>query len=283
MIMVMDNTEEEIPIIHNEPTEQDSAGEVNNTQPTSLEPAEEEKTKPRFGITLISIGCGLVLIGIVTFFVIDNSFQTSIANKAPSELAADLVSEKYNDKCEFSRHVEGDDVTIEEVYVKCEGLSGQEVLVRITDMTDVNKREISDNYVAAKYSKDVEKLITDAAVSVYGETKVLMTQDIKLSADNKDSTLEEYLADENHIIEAKIFSPESAINSQGATLKITEAIHDKLKLYNITVYKVADDDFQKDAKELSDLYKDGYFNIKREDTKAPASVKLLSPSDSVNR
>lgn len=283
MIMVMDNTEEETPIIHNEPTEQNPADEVNNTQPTSLEPAEEEKTKPRFGITLISIGCGLVLIGIVAFFVIDNSFQSEIANKAPSELAADLVSEKYNDKCEFSRHVEGDDVTIEEVYVKCEGLNGQEVLVRITDMTDVNKREISDNYVAAKYAKDVEKLITDAAVSVYGEAKVLMTQDIKLSADNKDSTLEEYLADENHIIEAKIFSPESAINSHGTALKITEAIHKKLKLYNITVYKVADDDFQKDAKELSDLYKDGYLNMKREDAKAPASVKMLNPSDSANR
>ena len=47
MIMLMDNAEEEVPIIHNEPTEQHPADEINNTQPTPLEPAEEETTKPR--------------------------------------------------------------------------------------------------------------------------------------------------------------------------------------------------------------------------------------------
>ena len=282
MIMLMDNAEEEVPIIHNEPTEQHPADEINNTQPTSLEPAEEETTKPRFGITLISIGCGLVLLGIVAFFVIDNAFQSSIANKAPSEFAADLISEKYSDKCVFARHVEGDDVTVEEVYVKCEALSNQEVLVRITDMTDANKREISDNYIATKYAKDVEKIISDTAESVYGKVKVLMTQDVKLSADNKDDTLEEYLADENHIIEAKIFSPESALSSHGTALKITEAIHKKFKLYNITIYKVTDDDFEKDANTLAGLYTDGYLNIKREDIKAPASAKLLTPSSPEN-
>lgn len=47
MIMLMDYAEEEVPIIRNEPTEQHPADEINNTQPTPLEPAEEETTKPR--------------------------------------------------------------------------------------------------------------------------------------------------------------------------------------------------------------------------------------------
>ena len=273
----MDN-EEEIPTIHNEPTEKNPADEVNNTEPTSLEPAKEEKTKPRFGITLISIGVGLVLLGIVAYFAIDSAYQTTIANKAPSELAADLVSEKYGDKCVFARHVEGDDVTIEEIYVKCEALDNQEVLVRITDLTDAKRREISDNYVATKYAKDVEKIITDAAVSVYGEAKVIMTEDVKLSADNKDDTLEEYLADENHIIEAKIFVTESAVQAHSPSIRIAEAIHKSLKLYNITVYKVLDDDFEKDVNELAKLYKYGYLSLKRESLKAPASIQLLNPN-----
>ena len=59
---------------------------------------------------------------------------------------------------------------------------------------------------------------------------------------------------------------------------MSDATYSQMAAAYVLGYKVTDDDFEKDVNTLSGLYTDGYLNIKREDIKAPASVKLLTPS-----